>query len=187
MRHCLAPFALLALAACSGDAPDADTEDDTASGVGAPAAEEQAPPTPEPAGDMEGEPDTDGNRWFYKADSRTALFGPPQSEGVLAIGCGPVGMDESAITVTRYTAAEADGEQELTFTGASSSFSMSVSAEAMELGPDFVWQGTVLPPANDLRSVFAESESSISANLESGEALTVPQSEAVLRAIDACS
>lgn len=188
MRNSLVPLALLVLAACSGDSP-ADDADQGPSTDTAPASEDiaQPQPSPDPADDMEGEPDADGNRWFYKADSRTALFGPPQSEGALSIGCGPSGTNNGAITVIRYTAAQAEGEQVLDFTSESASASVQVSAEAMELGPDYVWQGTVSPPASDLRRVFTESESTISVRLESGDVLEVRPSEAVVRAIDACS
>lgn len=186
MRHCLGPLALLALAACSGDAPADDPEETAAATdpLPAPVAEET---TLAPAGDLEGEPDAEGNRWFYKADSRTALFGPPQSEGVLAIGCGPSTVANDGITITRYTAAQAGGAQSLVFARENASASVQVSAESMELGPDYIWQGSVEPPASDLRRVFAESGGPVTVSLESGDALEVPSSEAVVRAIEACT
>lgn len=191
MRHYLTPLAavsMLTLAACSGDAP-ADGPEDESTQVAAdpspsPAGDEAGR---EPAGDMEGEPDAQGHRWFYKADSRMALFGPPQSEGVLGITCGQSAAGNPAVRVTRYTAAEESGTQALRFIGPDADFAMQVSAEGMELGPDFVWQGTVPLPATGLRDVFAGNEGPISVQLESGNALEVPASEEVVRAIDACS
>ena len=179
---------MLSLAACSGDAPDETAEDDTAAVIeDTSPSPDNSPTVREPAGDMEGEPDADGNRWFYKADSRTALFGPPQSEGVLSIGCGPSTGPSSAITVIHYSAAQEGEEEELVFAGENGSASLRVAAEATQLGPDYIWQGDISPPARDLRRVFAESDSPVTVRLESGDTMDVPASEAVVRAIDACS
>jgi len=185
MRKLIATATVLALAACGDDAP----EDEASPPAPAESEIASAPttPTPSPTGASQGEADAEGNRWFYKADSGMAIFGPPESEGVLSIACRTSESGAPEILVRRYTEAQENEVQSLEFLGQNSSALVRVSSTTAELGPEFFWQGALSPPADDLRSVFAGSTGPVSVRLESGNAMKVPASDEVLRAIDACS
>ncbi|MFB0610848.1 hypothetical protein [Aurantiacibacter poecillastricola] len=188
MHRIAAALVVLALGACSGDDPAPEPVDLAQDeSVQTPAPSPAPDPSPVATGDMEDPVGADGLRWVYKSAFRSALYGPPESEGVLAIACdtGPSGTQ--SIIVTLYDTAEEGGEQMLRFIGSDYDASVEMNAVRNELGPEYVWQGAVPPQAEGLQRAFTENEGPITVQPESGEALQVPPSEAVIRVFNACA
>jgi len=121
--------------------------------------------------------------WVYNRASGIAVFGLPNSEGLLTIGCDEGGT----LTVTRHTAATEDGKTVLVLTGQNRSASISLEAVETDVGPDHVWQGTVGPAKQSLREVFTENPGVVTVSIGEGTPLSVPASPEPVQAIDACS
>ncbi len=119
--------------------------------------------------------------WVYKEDQQMAVFGPPNSEGLLTVHCR-----DGEIVVTRHSPAEEGGTAMLNFSGDAHTASLAVRAEPMELGPEFVWQGTVSRQSDDLRQVFEDNLEAVTVSAGLGDPLRVPLSDAPVKAIDAC-
>ena len=178
--------AVLMLAACSGESEVDETSSVETAATDSGGDAIVASPTPDPADSAKDTSTPANHRWFYKAETRTAIFGPPESEGVLAIACDTPDAGEPVIRVTRYTAASEGAQGVIRFQGDGSAASVPASAVRNQLGPSFIWRGSVPAPADDLRGVFASQDAMIAVSQETGAALQVPSSQAVRRVLGGC-
>lgn len=183
----------LFIAACS----DRATDDAETPRNDPPELEQSADPEPEEAPATEADKPADpvapelraeagqnsrGMSWHYKPS--WALFGPPESEGVLALRClsGRKGM-----VVTRYSGSplETGMAQPIRFRGEGGSARIDMSASTSELGPA-MWEGEVSQGAA-LAKLFAYDGAPIIATLEGEPPLALPVSGEVAALIQSCA
>lgn len=178
MRLALVFLIPLALAAC---ADDADEPSD--------AAESIAQTTPAPGGrsdnEVAGVPDAEGNRWFYKAATQTAIYGSSISDGIISMSCN-LSLDEDAAVVFQWLSAAQEGvEETVTVTSGDRTVDFSVTGTASALGPDAIWNGAILPGDRALAFLAATSDP-LTFSLD-GATVTAPADEAIDRVVTACS
>lgn len=171
----LAPFALAACADDAGEASDA--------------AESIAQSTPAPGArsdnEVAGVPDAKGNRWFYKAATQTALFGPANSEGIVSMSCNLSLDDDAAVVFQWLSEAQQGVEQTVTVTSGDRTADFTVTGTASALGPDAIWTGAIAPGDPVLAFLTATSEP-LTFSLGS-QSVTTPPDEAIDRVVTACS
>ncbi|OBX20791.1 hypothetical protein A9995_03665 [Erythrobacter sp. QSSC1-22B] len=171
-------IAPLALAACADDsaAPSDDAQ-----------AIAQTTPAPGARSDNEvaGVPDAGGNRWFYRPDTQTALFGSSISDGIISMSCN-LSLDEDAAVVFQWLAAAQEGvEQTVTVASGDGTANFTVTGTASALGPDAIWNGAIAPGDPALAFLAATTEP-LTFTLGS-ESVTAPADEAIDRVVTACS
>lgn len=175
MRIPLLLLAPLALAAC------ADEPSDAAESIA------QNSPAPGARSDNEvaGVPDADGNRWFYKADTQTAIYGSAISDGLVSMSCN-LSLDEDAAVVFQWlSAAQQGAEETVTVTSGDRTVDFAVTGTASALGPDAIWNGAMLP-GDPALALLAGTSEPLTFTLR-GESVTAPADEAINRVVTACS
>ncbi len=123
--------------------------------------------------------------WVYKPASRTAIYGPDESEGVLSIACRS--PEQSELVVTRFVPAALGATGVLSFSGNNRTASVAVRSEPAAERSDSVWQGKVSRDFSAFREVFAGESGTVEIELSTGAGLIVPVSDAPLEAIDECA
>lgn len=175
MRISLLLLAPLALTACAEEPSDA--------------AESIAQNSPSPGArsdnEVDGLPDAEGNRWFYKADTQTAIYGPSISDGLISMSCN-LSLDEDAAVVFQWHAAAQEGvERTVTVTSGEQTADFTVTGTASALGPDAIWNGAMLP--NDPALAFIAGTSEPLTFGLGGESVTTPADAAIDQVVTACS
>ncbi|MDO1558023.1 hypothetical protein Q0812_01100 [Brevundimonas sp. 2R-24] len=142
-------------------------------------------PAPEPAGEQAPQDRPDPSMaWVLNDTSQLAVYGPPQSEGVLSVGCEGSG-GAARLVLRRYTAAAADAQGQIRLSSGGRSATLPASAEATQLGPDYIWRGETAPDS-EAAALLAQTETPITVEAPQGPSLTVPAAEALRRAVTAC-
>lgn len=178
MRIPLLLLAPLALAACSDNSGEPS---DAAQSIA------QNSPAPGARSDNEvaGVPDAQGNRWFYKADTQTAIYGSSISDGVISMSCN-LSLDEDAAVVFQWLSAAQEGaEQTVTMTSGERTAGFTVTGTASALGPDAIWNGAMLP-GDPALAFLAATDEPLTFSL-GDESVTAPADEAIDRVVTACS
>lgn len=170
MRPTLALLAPLALAACADD-PARDANSDAA-----PMAQATTSP---------GTADAQGNSWFYRSATQTALFGPTDAEAVISLSCNLSLGDDAKVAFQWHTAARDGVEETLTVTAGERSLAFPVTGTASALGPDAIWNGEIAPDNPDL-AFLARSSEPLTFSL-AGQSLTAPAGEAIGQVVAACN
>lgn len=175
MRLLLVFLAPLALAACSDEPSDA--------------AESIAQTTPAPGARSDGEiadvPNAEGNSWFYKAATQTAIFGSSISDGLISMSCNLSLDDDAAVVFQWHSAAQIGAERTVTVTSGDRTANFTVIGTASALGPDAIWNGGIFPGDPALAFLAAASEP-LTFRLGSGS-VTTPADEAIGQVVAACS
>ena len=178
MRISLVLLAPLALAACSDNS---DEPSDAAESI----AQNSPAPGARSDNEVDGLPDADGNRWFYKADTQTAIFGSSVSDGVISMSCN-LSLDEDAAVVFQWLSAAQEGiEETVTVTSGERTADFTVTGTASALGPDAIWNGAMLPGDPALAFIAGASEP-LTFRLAGGS-VTTPADEAIDQVVTACS
>lgn len=186
MRIVILAASLLALAACSsGDEADdqkaiADTEVAETANGGAPAFD--------PAVDSESEAGEDGRRWFYKSASQSALYGPPNSEGMLTLRCDVPDEGEKRVLFSWFARGAVAGETRvLEIRSGGDVVRADATGVETELGPGAMWQAP-LEPGGEGAGFLLATPDPISIRLGNGEDYTirVPTSEQLRQVIRDC-
>tara|TARA_R110002072_G_scaffold15856_43_gene62995 strand:+ start:9158 stop:9670 length:513 start_codon:yes stop_codon:yes gene_type:complete len=170
LRLPLVLLAPLALAACSDNADEpvdaaVSLEETTTAQAGA---------------------DAQGNRWFYKPATQTALFGPANSEGIVSLSCNLSLDEDDAVVAFQWLSAAQQGAREtVTVTSGDRVAEFSVTGTASALGPDAIWNGEIAAEDPALAFLAASSEP-LTFTLGS-ESVTTPADEAIDRVVTACS
>ncbi len=175
MRIPLVFLAPLALAACTDEPSDA--------------AESIAQTTPAPGARSDGEiadvPDSEGERWYYKVATQTAIYGSSISDGLISMSCN-VSLDEDSAVVFQWHSAAQEGvERTVTVTSGDRTADFTVTGTASALGPDAIWNGAILPGDPALAFLAGTSEP-LTFRL-GGESVTTPADEAIDQVVTACS
>ena len=163
----LAPFAL---AACSDNAEEpvdaaASLEETTMAQAGA---------------------DAQGNRWFYKPATQTALFGPANSEGIVSLSCNLSLDEDDAVVAFQWLSAAQEGAREtVTVASGDRKTEFAVTGTASALGPDAIWNGEIA--AGDPALAFLAASSEPLTFTLGSESVTTPADEAIDRVVAACS
>lgn len=183
MKLSIAFAAAFSLAACSPDPVDpAVSRDKQAGDAGA-----DRPATPGNAAAAEAHKRAsaplsgDGMRWAWRADSRSALFGPRESEPQLSIECR---MGE--LHITRHAPIE-NASGTLSFTGNGHAASLPVVALRSQLGPGSL--STTALRAGDMTNAVAhvfEGSGPVQVSLGGAPSLVTPPSDVPGRAFAAC-
>lgn len=177
MRIALIFLAPLALAACADDA-----------GKPSEAAESIAQTSPAPGGrsdnEVAGVPDAEGNRWFYKTATQTAIYGSSVSDGLISMSCNVSLDDDSAVVFQWLSAAQEGVEETVTVTSGDRTVNFSVTGTASALGPDAIWNGAIAPGDPALAFLAATSEP-LTFSL-GGENVTTVADKAIAQVVSAC-
>lgn len=177
MRLALVFLVPLALAACADDA--AEPSD---------AAESIAQTTPAPGGrsdnEVAGVPDVEGNRWFYKVATQTAIYGSSISNGVISMSCN-VSLDDDSAVVFQWLSAAPEGvEETVTVTSGERTVDFTVTGTASALGPDAIWNGAIAP-GDPALAFLAATSAPLTFSLR-GKSVTTPADEAIDQVVTAC-
>ncbi len=184
MRTAIFTAALLTLAACSpGDGADdaavAPAEATTTAGTA---------PAFDPTVDSESEASEDGRRWFYKTASQSALYGPPNSEGMLSLRCdAPDDGDKRVLFSWFVRGAQVGEDRVLELRSGGDTIRADVTGVAAELGPSAMWQARLAPVGEEAAFLLA-ADDPISIRLDDGAeyAIRVPASEQLRQVIRDC-
>ena len=186
MRSAILATAMLALTACSGNEPADDGE--RANLV-------ESQPAFDPGVDSESAPGEDGRRWSYKTASQSALYGPPDENGMLTLRCDSGDGDgENAqqsgkkVLFNWITPGAIAGEErvlELRSGGATER--AEVTGIESDLGGGAMWQARLDPEATQA-GLLLETEYPISLRLDDGAeySLRVPATEQLRQVIRDC-
>lgn len=178
MRISLVFLAPLALAACGDD-----------SGVPSDAAESIAQTTPAPGArsdkKVDGVPNAEGNSWFYKAATQTAIYGSSISDGLISMSCNLSLGEDAAVVFQWHSAAREGVERTVTVTSGNRTADFTVTGTASALGPDAIWNGAILPGDPALAFLAATSEP-LTFSL-GGQSLTTPADKVIGQVVTACS
>lgn len=177
MRIPLVVLAPLALAACADDTAPSDDAESIARTTPAPGARSD--------NEVAGAPDAEGNRWFYKAATQTALFGPAESEGIISMSCN-LSLDDDAAVVFQWLSAAREGvEETVTVAAGDRTAAFTVTGTASALGPDAIWNGAI-SPGDPALAFIAATDEPLTFSLD-GASVTTPADEAIDRVVTACS
>lgn len=170
MRNSLVFLAPLALAACADDPGESG---DAAASVA------QSSPASQVS-------DLQGNRWFYKPATQTALFGPANSEGIVSLSCNlSLDEDDAMVAFQWLSAAQEGAEETVTVASGDRSVEFAVTGTASALGPDAIWNGEIA--ADDPALAFLAAASEPLTFTLGNESLTTPADEAIDRVVTACN
>jgi hypothetical protein len=97
-----------------------------------------------------------GLSWSYRAQDRTALFGPPASPA-FSIQCQAPREGEKQLIFIRHVPGPAGAKATLSFTGNGQAASVPVAAVADPVGPGGHWRAVISPEdsARDIAEAFA--------------------------------
>lgn len=191
MRAAFFAVSLFAIAACSSG--DEGNDSSVTSPADMPGSSSGGAPPGEvsafdPTVDSESEPGEDGRRWFYKSASRSALYGPPNSEGMLSLRCDAPGEGAKHVLFSWFArGAEVGEERVLELRSGGDTIRAEVVGVETELGPSAMWQARLAPGGEEAAFLLA-AEDPISMRLDDGEeyAIRVPTSEQLRQVIRDC-
>lgn len=182
MRKALITATLFALAACSsGD----EAADETVATDHKVATDE---PAFDPTVDSESEEGEDGRRWYYKSESQSALYGPPDSEGMLTLRCDSPDEGDKRVLFNWFAPGATAGEARiLEVRSGGDIFRADVEGVETELGTGAMWRAT-LDPAGDEAGLLLDTPDPISIRLDDGAdyEIRVPTAEQMRQVIRDC-
>lgn len=181
MRSALLAATMLALTACSSGE---DTADDTI----VPDEAETSAPAFDPTVDSESEEGEDGRRWYYKSESQSALYGPPDSEGMLTLRCDSPDEGDKRVLFNWFAPGATAGEARiLEVRSGGELFRADVEGVETELGTGAMWRAT-LDPAGDEAGLLLDTPDPISIRLDDGAdyEIRVPTAEQMRQVIRDC-
>lgn len=181
MRSALLAATMLALAACSSGE---DTADETI----VPDEAETSAPAFDPTVDSESEEGEDGRRWYYKSESQSALYGPPDSEGMLTLRCDSPDEGDKRVLFNWFAPGATAGEARiLEVRSGGELFRADVEGVETELGTGAMWRAT-LDPAGDEAGLLLDTPDPISIRLDDGAdyEIRVPTAEQMRQVIRDC-
>ncbi|PIW55010.1 MAG: hypothetical protein COW16_08325 [Sphingomonadales bacterium CG12_big_fil_rev_8_21_14_0_65_65_10] len=172
---------MLALAACSSGE---DTADETI----VPDEAETSAPAFDPTVDSESEEGEDGRRWYYKSESQSALYGPPDSEGMLTLRCDSPDEGDKRVLFNWFAPGATAGEARiLEVRSGGELFRADVEGVETELGTGAMWRAT-LDPAGDEAGLLLDTPDPLSIRLDDGAdyEIRVPTAEQMRQVIRDC-
>ena len=181
MRSALLAATMLALAACSSG-------EDTADKTIVPDEAETSAPAFDPTVDSESEEGEDGRRWYYKSESQSALYGPPDSEGMLTLRCDSPDEGDKRVLFNWFAPGATAGEARiLEVRSGGELFRADVEGVETELGTGAMWRAT-LDPAGDEAGLLLDTPDPISIRLDDGAdyEIRVPTAEQMRQVIRDC-
>lgn len=122
--------------------------------------------------------------WSYRDRDTTALFGPPESEGVFVVSCNREAASP-AIALTLYREAPENGRGTLVLSRGDTEGRIDMSAVATELGPDFVWRGETAA-TDSVLDILAAGGGPLNISLDGRDPIALGNAEAAARAVRAC-
>ena len=179
MRSVIPAAALLALAACSSG-------DERAGGERANLAEAQ--PAFDPTVDSESERGEDGQRWSYRTASQSALYGPPDENGMLTLRCDSADESGGTVLFNWITPGAVAGEERvLELRSGGVTERAAVTGIESDLGGGAMWQARLDPEATPA-GLLLETGDPISLRLDDGAeySLRVPPTEQLRQVIRDC-
>ncbi len=123
-------------------------------------------------------------QWFYRAATRTAVFGDSEDDGIITLSCNSA-MDGDAAVIFQWTEGASDNaKQTVTATVGDREITFPVTGEASAIGPDAIWSGSLAVEAPEL-GFLADSETAIRFDL--GElSVVTPPGDAIETVVEAC-
>lgn len=178
---------IFALAACGGEGPVAENAvapsdahlEIAADGLAAPANSALAETIDRAAAPLP----ADGLAWMWRADQRSAVYGPPEARAMLSIACD---LPARRLVITRTAAGPDAAMATLSLTGNGHVASLPLSKRAGQAAADIIWRGAAT--SDDARAIqrLFDGPGPVETSLGDTSNLVLPPSAVPRRALAAC-